>query len=579
MSTKGRAFIYTRISQDRSGAGHGVERQHEACLEIAQRWNLEVLGEFEDNDRSAYSGVRRQGYEGMLSRLSEVDYIVSWDTDRLYRSLTDYSALMEHCREHGVALLPVTGEVIDPSSPSGKLVATVMAGIAEYESAHRGDRIAAKARQTIAQGRHPGGNRPFGFDLVERGEDERRQKLGSLYALNDREAEALRQAAEDILERGRTLGSICREWNDPQRPDGRLTTVPTKAKPEGGEWRPTPLRNALLRPRNAGRLYAGDELVAELPELAIFSPDTLRALERHFDRRRKTAGRFETVERTNRARHLLAGVIRCHCGALAVTRHLGGRAASGGLGTEQPQRAYRCVERGPGHASKRLDYAEAVVKFAVNAWFIHEYLYRLEISEEDEALLAELDAQLTELRRKRENFMDEAGAEGWTLAEMRPYLKANEDKRAQVQAERDKVAGRSRTVMEPKPGADRETTRMLLGNEAYRDFLTWPLDDQREFIRDTFDVEMLPSDPAAPKRFDPDTVQVTMRKGLRPDEVPRNEDGSYAIGAMVEGSRISPLSAPSPGLTEREAFRERVERFDHVVTYLRGQAARVGLPI
>lgn len=562
MSTKGRAFIYTRISQDRSGAGHGVERQHEACLEIAQRWNLEVLGEFEDNDRSAYSGVRRQGYEGMLSRLSEVDYIVSWDTDRLYRSLTDYSALMERCREHGVALLPVTGEVIDPSSPSGKLVATVMAGIAEYESAHRGDRIAAKARQTIAQGRHPGGNRPFGFDLVERGEDERRQKLGSLYALNDREAEALRQAAEDILERGRTLGSICRDWNDPQRPDGRLTTVPTRAKPEGGEWRPTPLRNALLRPRNAGRLYTGDELVAELPELAIFSPDTLRALERHFDRRRKTAGRFETVERTNRARHLLAGVIRCHCGALAVTRHLGGRAASGGLGTDKPQRAYRCVERGPGHASKRLDYADAVVLQAAQQWFVHDYMYRSKVSEEDEARMAELDAQLTELRRKRENFMDEAGAEGWTLAEMRPYLNANGDKVAQVQAERDEVAGRSRTIMEAKPGMQRDLARAKRGGQNFLEFLRWSLDDQREFIRNTFDVEMLPADPSAPRRFDPHTVKVTLRKGLRPDEARLNEAGNYATDAMVIGQRLGPVWEPPPELYSRQAFWERVEFFE-----------------
>jgi DNA invertase Pin-like site-specific DNA recombinase len=44
-----RAAIYCRISEDRVGAGLGVERQHRDCLEIAQHRNWQVFDTYTDN--------------------------------------------------------------------------------------------------------------------------------------------------------------------------------------------------------------------------------------------------------------------------------------------------------------------------------------------------------------------------------------------------------------------------------------------------------------------------------------------------------------------------------------------------
>ena len=53
------AAIYVRISQDRGGAGLGVERQEHECRALAQRLGWTVVDVYCDNDLSAFSGRRR----------------------------------------------------------------------------------------------------------------------------------------------------------------------------------------------------------------------------------------------------------------------------------------------------------------------------------------------------------------------------------------------------------------------------------------------------------------------------------------------------------------------------------------
>ena len=57
------AGIYVRISQDRGGAGLGVERQEEDCRALAQRLGWAVVEVYCDNDLSAFTGKRRPDYE------------------------------------------------------------------------------------------------------------------------------------------------------------------------------------------------------------------------------------------------------------------------------------------------------------------------------------------------------------------------------------------------------------------------------------------------------------------------------------------------------------------------------------
>src|SRR5688500_5358433 len=84
-----KAAIYVRISEDKTGAGLGIERQEDDCRALAGRLGWDVVEPiFEDNDVSAYSGKPRPGYRALLAalRAGNADAVICWHTDRLHRS-------------------------------------------------------------------------------------------------------------------------------------------------------------------------------------------------------------------------------------------------------------------------------------------------------------------------------------------------------------------------------------------------------------------------------------------------------------------------------------------------------------
>src|ERR1043165_2339695 len=87
-----RAVIYCRISQDRTGAGLGVDRQREDCEALAARNGWNVVGVYVDNGGSgSQKGSKRKRDEAMLSSLDQgaATVVIAWPTDRLHRSPTE----------------------------------------------------------------------------------------------------------------------------------------------------------------------------------------------------------------------------------------------------------------------------------------------------------------------------------------------------------------------------------------------------------------------------------------------------------------------------------------------------------
>ena len=78
------ALIYARISEDRAGAGLGVDRQERDCRTLADQLGWRVAGVLTDNDTSAYSGKPRKGYRALLEQLDSgrATGVLAWHTDR-----------------------------------------------------------------------------------------------------------------------------------------------------------------------------------------------------------------------------------------------------------------------------------------------------------------------------------------------------------------------------------------------------------------------------------------------------------------------------------------------------------------
>ncbi len=171
----------------------------------------------------------RPGYRRLLDdvRSGRVRRIVAWHPDRLHRSLREFADFVDLVQSTGCEVETVQSGEVDLSTASGRLSATMLGGIARYESEHRAERIRRKMLQNAQEGRHHGGSRPYGW------QDDR-------VTLDPVEAAFVRLGIEMVLA-GNSVKAVMRRLND----EGSRTTT-------GNPWRDVTLRAVLLRARNAG---------------------------------------------------------------------------------------------------------------------------------------------------------------------------------------------------------------------------------------------------------------------------------------------------------------------------------------
>src|SRR3954447_25085016 len=100
---------------------------------------------------------RRPALDQLIAdvRRHRVQGVVCWRLDRLGRNLRPLGMLLDDWQSRGVAFVTL-GEGIDTSTPAGRLVAGVLASIAEFERARIQERIRAGLARARMQGRRLG---------------------------------------------------------------------------------------------------------------------------------------------------------------------------------------------------------------------------------------------------------------------------------------------------------------------------------------------------------------------------------------------------------------------------------------
>jgi site-specific DNA recombinase len=324
--------MYARISQDREGAGLGVDRQLGDQCSLFTQLRLRLAGVYADNDLSAFTGKPRPDYLAMLTDLDagRARVVTAWHTDRLHRTPKELETYIDLAERRGVVTHSVKAGPLDLATPSGRAVARTLCAWARFESEHKGERIRAARRQAAEQGRWQGGCRPFGFEPD-----------GT--TIRPAEATAIAQATEAIVS-GASLRSVVRDLNEASH-----RTAWDR------EWTSIAVRDMLRRPRNAGLTSYGAEIFPAVWP-AIVPEASWRAvisILNNPERRTNTTG-------SNRVKWLGSGLYVCGiCDRPALrVSHSGKR-----------QPAYRCkareTTREGGHvtrAARQLDdYVERVI--------------------------------------------------------------------------------------------------------------------------------------------------------------------------------------------------------------------------
>src|SRR4029453_17191200 len=116
-----RAGIYIRISRARREL-LDAQRQEPPCRAFCADHGWQVVEVYTDDNRSAWKeGIRRDSFERMLSdvRAGRLDAVISWQMDRLLRTVEDAAAIVTIAKETGVQVANIGGS-IDLSTADGR---------------------------------------------------------------------------------------------------------------------------------------------------------------------------------------------------------------------------------------------------------------------------------------------------------------------------------------------------------------------------------------------------------------------------------------------------------------------------
>lgn len=322
-----RALGYIRVSTDRQvREGYSLPEQRLAIEAECARRGWALLAVRADEGISGKKGADRERWDSVLEdcRAGRADAVVVTKIDRFSRSASDMIARTDELIELGVTFVSIA-EAMDLSTPAGRFMRTVYAGVAEQERETLAARSATGLRGKARAGLWPTGETPLGYRV---GQDGR-------LALDADEAALLRRMARLVVEEGMTTGQVA----------GLLAAEGVRGR-NGGRMTHQNIRRMLTSPALRGEVAFG-----KTPTPGRQGGRTTRVDGRgvpvwgepvvwHLEESPLTGGEFEALQRAlaatahgpkrDHSAYALSALMTCVCGA-----------PFGGF-TSKGRRRYRC---------------------------------------------------------------------------------------------------------------------------------------------------------------------------------------------------------------------------------------------
>lgn len=366
--------------------------------------------------------VVRPGFREMLDDITSgrVNALVAEDLDRIVRDPRDLEDLLDACEQTGASARSISGSltITDGGTGAEKSMARVMVAMANKSSEDTARRVSAGRERNWGQS-YQGGVRPFGFVAAADTEPHRR----TLIVVPD-EADVIRRAAADILDRGYSLTAVLR-WL-------REENVPTS---NGGQWNSRTLKQVLTKPAVAGlAAYRGETKPAPWP--AILERDVWERLcdylARHAD-----SERTWQKNTSNEPRYLLSGIAKCGvCGDGTTVK-------SNGSGTLRPrpeagrltgQQGYECSTKA-GHLHRNMARVDGLVQAAILDYLDRHAKDELRPPVRQGIDVSALRAERARLRERKTTLINMHVDGELDDAELRTGLRAVKDRLGVVEAQ------------------------------------------------------------------------------------------------------------------------------------------------
>lgn len=155
-----------------------IEQQKMEIEEYAAKNNITIVDYYCDEAKTGKKDDREH-FQNMISdacKNKEIECILVWKTDRFARNTQDSLFYRNKLKKYKTKLISIT-QPIDDSTPEGKLMSTLLAGIDEYYSENLASNVRRAQKQKAKNFEFNGGTAPLGFDIVNK-----------KYVINEKEA-------------------------------------------------------------------------------------------------------------------------------------------------------------------------------------------------------------------------------------------------------------------------------------------------------------------------------------------------------------------------------------------------------
>ncbi len=169
-----RCAIYTRKSSEEGldQEFNSLDAQRESCeayikSQTGEGW--ELMDSLYDDGGFSGGSMERPALQKLLMDIgkSRIDVVVVYKVDRLTRSLTDFSKIVEIFDSNTVSFVSVT-QAFNTTTSMGRLTLNVLLSFAQFEREVIGERIRDKIAASKKKGMWMGGVPPLGYDVKDR---------------------------------------------------------------------------------------------------------------------------------------------------------------------------------------------------------------------------------------------------------------------------------------------------------------------------------------------------------------------------------------------------------------------------
>jgi site-specific DNA recombinase len=172
MMTAGRVAIYARVSTtEQAEEGYSIEAQVEVIKNTCKLEGKEVVAIYEDRGISGKSISNRLELQKLLEDSAKglFDELFVWKTSRLARNMLDLLQIVKELEKNDVKFRSIT-EAYDTSTPTGRLMMSMLATFAEFERTTIIENLKMGMNARARQG-HKNGGKLLGYRSVGKGKE------------------------------------------------------------------------------------------------------------------------------------------------------------------------------------------------------------------------------------------------------------------------------------------------------------------------------------------------------------------------------------------------------------------------